>query len=84
MYFAGAVAGGLSITPSPQGLGLRSSCFLGNGAGVRAPPAGRPAPTPHYSPWTDARLLGPCWISMINTAMVTGSVASPALVSQAF
>lgn len=29
-------------------------------------------------------LPGPCWISMINTAIVTDSVASPALVSQAF
>ena len=26
---------GLSVTPSPQGLGLRSSCFLGKGARVR-------------------------------------------------
>lgn len=50
---------GLSVTPFPQGLGLRSSCFLGNGAGVRGATrrqaCSHPLPlTPDYSPWTDA------------------------------
>lgn len=40
----------LSITPSPQGLGLRSSCFLGKGAGVRGATRRQACshpPTPH-------------------------------------
>lgn len=50
---------GLSVTPSPQGLGLRSSCFLGKGARVRGATRRQACshpqpPTPDCSPWTDA------------------------------
>ena len=50
---------GLSVTPSLQGLSLRSSCFLGKGARVRGATRRQacshpPPPTPHDSPGTDA------------------------------
>ena len=49
-----------------------------------APPAW-PQPQPQPQPRTDRRCASPgCWISMINTAVLTDSVASPALVSRPF
>lgn len=55
---------GLSVTPSPQGLSLRSSCFLGNGAGVRGAARRQACSHPCPSPPTTAlgqtlRLPGP-------------------------
>lgn len=53
------------------------------GAGATRSQALLPCPSPR----TDAQTLrppGPCWISMINAAVVTDSVAIPALVSRAF